>query len=290
MAKTYDRVDWNFLIRVLEQMVFDNLFVDKIWRLIANNWFFVLINGQARDFFHSSRGGVKKYQSYADDTIIFATADQSSLQLIMQILGDCEKQSGQKINKEKIHLSTNFAFEDVKPKLLGLFTFGATPVSTRHGCGVGSVSDLVNQLWTPASESKQLSEKQLRSQRTWNDNLLNHLFSKEVCNHIIEKVGCEEDTDEWDKLWWMAHNTGKFDLNSAWEILRNAKASNWGISNKNSPLVDDVRCCCFETLATESYEHLFITCPVATTLWKAFEAVAVWKIWKRRNMISHGGK
>lgn len=37
-------------------MGFNNVFIDKIWRLVANNWYFVLVNGQACGFFHSSRG------------------------------------------------------------------------------------------------------------------------------------------------------------------------------------------------------------------------------------------
>lgn len=56
MEKAYDGVDWNFLIKVLEKMDFNNVFVDKIWRLVANNWYFVLINRQAQGFFHSTRG------------------------------------------------------------------------------------------------------------------------------------------------------------------------------------------------------------------------------------------
>lgn len=56
MAKTYDRVGWKFLIKVLEKIGFDSNVVDINWRLIANNWYSVLINGQAHGFFHSIRG------------------------------------------------------------------------------------------------------------------------------------------------------------------------------------------------------------------------------------------
>ncbi|KAH0725271.1 hypothetical protein KY284_001136 [Solanum tuberosum] len=41
-------------------------------------------------------------------------------------------------------------------------------------------------------------------------------IAHQVCNHIVEKVRCGQDTNEWDKLWWMAHNSGKFNVNSAW--------------------------------------------------------------------------
>ncbi|XP_049368683.1 secreted RxLR effector protein 78-like [Solanum verrucosum] len=56
MANAYDRVKWGFLIKVLEEMGFDNNFVDKVWRLVANNWYSIFINGQTNGLFHSSRG------------------------------------------------------------------------------------------------------------------------------------------------------------------------------------------------------------------------------------------
>lgn len=56
MAKAYDKLEWKFLIKVLEKIGFDSYVVDQIWSLVANNWYSVLINGQARGFFHSSRG------------------------------------------------------------------------------------------------------------------------------------------------------------------------------------------------------------------------------------------
>lgn len=58
MAKAYDRVDWRFLIKVVEKMGFDKVFLDMIWRIITNNWYSLLINGQAYGFFWST-GGVK---------------------------------------------------------------------------------------------------------------------------------------------------------------------------------------------------------------------------------------
>lgn len=44
-----------FRLKVLEKMGFDVGVVDKIWRLVANNWYSILINGQAQGFFHSTR-------------------------------------------------------------------------------------------------------------------------------------------------------------------------------------------------------------------------------------------
>lgn len=55
MAKAHDRVSWFYLMKVLRKMGFPDAFVDIIWRLISNNWYVVLINGHAHDFFHSVR-------------------------------------------------------------------------------------------------------------------------------------------------------------------------------------------------------------------------------------------
>ncbi|XP_060210656.1 uncharacterized protein LOC132637608 [Lycium barbarum] len=41
---------------IIENMGFSSVFIDLIWRLLANNWHSVLLNGQAHGFFHSTRG------------------------------------------------------------------------------------------------------------------------------------------------------------------------------------------------------------------------------------------
>ncbi|XP_059315804.1 uncharacterized protein LOC132066519 [Lycium ferocissimum] len=121
MAKAYDRVSWSFLTKVLNQMGFSEGFIDKIWRLIAKNWYSILFNGKARGFFHSTRG-VKQGDPLSpalfiliaevlsralnslhdnNDTIIFASAERNSLKMVMDILRDYEAISGQLINIEK---------------------------------------------------------------------------------------------------------------------------------------------------------------------------------------------
>jgi len=56
MEKAYDRVSWKFLVRVLRSFGFAERIIDMIVRLISNNWYSVLINGQSYGFFQSSRG------------------------------------------------------------------------------------------------------------------------------------------------------------------------------------------------------------------------------------------
>ncbi|XP_060182106.1 uncharacterized protein LOC132611743 [Lycium barbarum] len=142
MAKAYDRVSWLFLTKVLRKMGFGEMLINMVYRIISNNWYSILINGQAQGFFKSSRGvkqgdplsptlfiitsecmtralnhlhykegyvgyGMPKWSpyinhlAYADDTIIFTSAQPQTLKLVMETLAKYEKVSGQKINKEK---------------------------------------------------------------------------------------------------------------------------------------------------------------------------------------------
>lgn len=56
MAKAYDRVSWIFLTKVLRKFGSSEVIIDMVWRLVSANWYLVLVNGQSRGFFHSTRG------------------------------------------------------------------------------------------------------------------------------------------------------------------------------------------------------------------------------------------
>ena len=56
LAKAYDRLSWLFLIKVLRQFGFCEVFIDMIWRIISNCWYTLLLNGDSAGFFPSYRG------------------------------------------------------------------------------------------------------------------------------------------------------------------------------------------------------------------------------------------
>ncbi|XP_060216645.1 uncharacterized protein LOC132644105 [Lycium barbarum] len=71
MAKAYDRLSWMFLTKVLRQFGFGEVIIDLVWRLLSNNWYLVLINGQSHGFFRSSRG-VKQGDPLSPTLVIIA--------------------------------------------------------------------------------------------------------------------------------------------------------------------------------------------------------------------------
>ncbi|XP_070025348.1 uncharacterized protein [Nicotiana sylvestris] len=56
MIKAYDRLSWLFLTKVLRKMGFTERLIGIVFGLVSNNWYSILINGQAHGFFKSSRG------------------------------------------------------------------------------------------------------------------------------------------------------------------------------------------------------------------------------------------
>lgn len=56
MAKAYDRVQWPFLLNMLDQMGFPREWSSMINRCIGSCWFSILVNGSTAGFFKSSRG------------------------------------------------------------------------------------------------------------------------------------------------------------------------------------------------------------------------------------------
>lgn len=55
MTKAYNRVSWIYLTKVLRKFRFSEVLVDMVWRLMSNNWYSVLVNGQSYGLFKSSR-------------------------------------------------------------------------------------------------------------------------------------------------------------------------------------------------------------------------------------------
>ena len=56
IVKAYDRESWSYTCHVLRKFGFGEFFIDRIWRIMSNNWYFIVINDKRHGFFHSTRG------------------------------------------------------------------------------------------------------------------------------------------------------------------------------------------------------------------------------------------
>lgn len=56
MTKAYDKISWNFLTATMRKLGFSEDFINIIYRLVADVWYSILINGSRHGFFHSTRG------------------------------------------------------------------------------------------------------------------------------------------------------------------------------------------------------------------------------------------
>lgn len=117
-----------FFTKVLKRFGFSEVIIDMVWRLVSNNWYYVLINGQPHCFstpweelikvlskglnnLHGDsrflRYGMHKWSpginniSYVDETTLFCSGDRVYVIKMMKILKKYKQVTRQLINKIK---------------------------------------------------------------------------------------------------------------------------------------------------------------------------------------------
>lgn len=140
LSKAYDRVEWEFLREIMLRLGFDNKWVNLVLKCISSPCFSILINGESKGNFNSSRGlrqgdplspylfllvaeglshlisianergrlmglvcsnGPKISHLFADDSLIFCRAAEEELVYLKNLLKTYELASGECINFSK---------------------------------------------------------------------------------------------------------------------------------------------------------------------------------------------
>nr|XP_009764832.1 PREDICTED: uncharacterized protein LOC104216481 [Nicotiana sylvestris] len=290
-------------------MGFAEHFINTIWNLLANNWYSVLMNGQASGFFKSTRGvkqvdplspalfilsaevllrslnklfedkrfigyGMPKWTdplnhlAYADDTIIFASADSYSLGKVVEVLKLYEQTSGQLINKSK---SSYYMHANVIGELFN------------------TVSAIIGFQRVPPefNINEDLYEvAELRDEDGWNDQILDQNFPEDIAEHIKQEVHFDNSDEYWDIPKWMPTSSSKFTVSSAWKIMRHMAPPN-----------PEYKMLWIKRLVVTLVQvHQVIRawwsvdyCAKLRPLFQAAPVIIIWELWKRRNIMKHEG-
>lgn len=162
----------------------------------------------------------------------------------------------------------------------------------------------LNYVLPPNYSNKNQAEdvKELIHEGRWDMDKIKELLTEEIGAHIQKNISLIEESEKWDKPWWMLNATGNFTVASAWEIMRQTKVKQdcyqyiWskGISFKMSFLiwriwkqrlpVDEIiarmgiamvsKCRCCTQPNQETIEHLFINCQTANRISNYFARTA----------------
>ncbi|KAH0761423.1 hypothetical protein KY290_017496 [Solanum tuberosum] len=140
--------------------------------------------------------------------------------------------------------------------------------------------------WLPISHSidENFEEvKQFKEDDGWNYTLIENMCTEQVSQQVHNVLKNVQWSEERDKPWWMPNQNGKFSVKSAWEIFRQRKEKKenimciWekGIPFRISFLLWRIwfqRIPIGEVL--ETFQHLFMQCPISKDLWSLFAGAA----------------
>ncbi|XP_060211803.1 uncharacterized protein LOC132639368 [Lycium barbarum] len=137
----------------------------------------------------------------------------------------------------------------------------------------------------------------------WNFNKLQQLLPSEIVNHIQEELLMKESSTLWDKAWWMMTSSGKFNISSAWNLLRQ-KGHISTVLRKFKLPADEVLASIGRNVfsSTAGIEMNCSQVKQLVQIWwntnchyklkpiiKAVPGMTMWQIWKWRNTKLHGG-
>ncbi|XP_059301845.1 uncharacterized protein LOC132053756 [Lycium ferocissimum] len=253
MTKAYDRLSWIFLTRVLRQFSFGEIIIDMVWRLISNNWYSVLINGQSHGFFRSSRG-VKQGDPLSITLFVIA------VEVLSRSLNKLHEKpkfiscSMPKWSPQINHLSyaddtIPFCSGDrysVKKMMKTLRKYEKasrqmvnnekSSYYTHHKVSTG-INNIIKR-YTEAAEEEEIEVNHFVHEGEWNFDLLQNTLNQELAQNIRDTIRIPIDWKDDDPCWILEPN-GQFTVKSAWDFItkRENKVDNYcNIWEKDIPI------------------------------------------------------
>ncbi|XP_075076323.1 uncharacterized protein LOC142162983 [Nicotiana tabacum] len=280
-------------------MGFTERLIGIVFGLVSNNWYSILISGQAHGFFKSSRG--VKQGDLVSPTLFILEAealsrDETSLMLIMQVLNAFEVASRQLVNKTKsvvfLHHLTDMEVSTRLHKLFAQFFWSSSVGGTsRHWASWNTLCMSVEEGGIGFRSLHDVA-KALFSKLWWNFRTKPSLWSS------FEKIKPPSPQLVLGMPWWMLETRGYFSVKSAWDYTRGRDEPRtayrmiwvkglpfkiaffmWKLWKAKLPLDDFLKrvgycmpskCWCCVKPDEESLQHLFFRSETAKTTWKYF--------------------
>ncbi|CAL2248627.1 unnamed protein product [Prunus armeniaca] len=173
MNKAYDRVEWDFLEKIMQKMGFNAGWIQLVMRCVTTVNFTVVINGQPGGAFSPSRG-IRQ-----DDTLIFLKATTQNCQNISRLLQAYCAASGRQVSLTK----SNVVFSSNTPSSLRALMCAIL--------GMPDVTDAGKYLGLPTSWGRAkkealvyMKDRILRKVHGWNQ----HCLSQAGLEILIKSV------------------------------------------------------------------------------------------------------
>ncbi|XP_070039778.1 uncharacterized protein [Nicotiana tomentosiformis] len=156
-----------------------------------------------------------------------------------------------------------------------------------------------NFMWNFSIDENLQEVIELRQGGAWNEKLIDQSFPEDIADHIKHNVHYDGSEEYWDIPYWMPTSSGKFI-----RLWRHKLSTDdlW----RRQGFIHVLRCWCCQHPQEETFDHIFLTNPTASKVWKLFLGAAwinvllvqvkqveaptiiTWELWKKRNTGRNG--
>uniref|UniRef100_A0A2N9GXY5 CCHC-type domain-containing protein n=1 Tax=Fagus sylvatica TaxID=28930 RepID=A0A2N9GXY5_FAGSY len=196
MSKAYDRVEWKYLERVMQQMGFHQKWVNIIMECISTVSYSILINeglhsllqqakneGNIRGVSISRRGPKLTHLFFANDSLLFCKATTNEIMCIQDILTEYELALGQQVNRQKTTLffskSTPRFIQDNIQAMLGV------PIIWQYGKHLGLPSFIGRAKY---SNFAQIKERVWSKLKGWKEKLISQARREILIKSVAQAI------------------------------------------------------------------------------------------------------